>query len=289
MRKGSNRKDDAVQEARVARLRDFHPPSLEAIERRRAQLWLRMALGLVAVVGSTTFLSAWGADRVFVLEASEVRSAILVVALISLMVAAVREVWLSRLTRELTNERVLTAALTARLHEVELLLEAGREMNAQLELPILLETILRSATDLLQAGGGSVMLLHGDELVTAAARGRDEARDARVLLGEGVVGRVALRREPVLIDGYADADGFPGLADREPYVRSAMCLPLVHGDRMQGVLNVNAPSGSAFTEHDLRALSVFADQAAMAIAHALELERARSGIADLRLRERGTG
>ena len=43
----------------------------------------------------------------------------------------------------LTNERVLTAALTNRLHEVSLLLDAGKQMNAVLELNELLDTILR--------------------------------------------------------------------------------------------------------------------------------------------------
>ena len=39
-----------------------------------------------------------------------------------------------------------------------------------LELPELLETILRSACELLDATGGSVMLVEGDELVTLCVR-----------------------------------------------------------------------------------------------------------------------
>jgi putative methionine-R-sulfoxide reductase with GAF domain len=281
--------DARRRDARVAGLRDFQTPSLEAIEHRRAQLWLRVAIGLVAVVVASTFLSTWGAGRVFVLEAGEVRSTILGIGLAAFVVAAIREVRLSRLTRELTDERVLTAALTTRLNEVELLLEAGREMNAQLELTTLLETILRSATDLLNAEGGSVMLLEGDELVTVQARGRDEARDARVFLGEGVAGRVAVRREPVLIEGHARPDGFPGLPDRPPYVDSAMCVPLLHDDHLEGVLNVNAPIGLAFTQHDLRALAVFGQQAAMAIVNARRYEAERSQVAELRQHVREVG
>ncbi|HEX6845015.1 MAG TPA: hypothetical protein VF235_07870, partial [Actinomycetota bacterium] len=193
--KGTLRADEAARRgARLAGLRDFQTPSLEAIERRRAQLWLRVAVGLVVVVAATVYLSAWGTERALVLHAGGLRTLVLIVGIGGFSVAAVREVRLARLTRELTDERVLTAALTTRLNEVELLLQAGREMNAQLELPVLLETMLRSATELLQAGGGSVMLLDGDELVTTAARGREEAAGARVHLGEGVAGLVALRR-----------------------------------------------------------------------------------------------
>jgi putative methionine-R-sulfoxide reductase with GAF domain len=270
-------------------LRDFQTPSLEAIERRRAQLWLRVAVGLVVVVAATLYLTTWGADRVLALHAGELRTIVLALGVGAFVVAAVREVWLARLTRELTDERVLTAALTTRLNEVELLLQAGREMNAQLELPTLLETMLRSATDLLQAEGGSVMLLDGDELVTVAARGREEAAGARVHLGEGVAGLVALRRDPALIDGFADPEGFPGVAEREPYVESSMCVPLVHEDHLEGVLNVNAPIGQAFTQHDLRALAVFGEQAAMAIANARRYESERSQVAELRTRPREVG
>ena len=290
MRRDQAAPDDTLRrEAHVAGLRDFETPSLEAIERRRAQLWLRVAVGLVVVVGAVAFLSTWGPDRVIVLDAGELRGAVLGFGLLSFLVAAVREVWLSRLTHTLTDERVLTAALTTRLHEVEILLQAGREMNAQLELPALMETVLRSATELLEAEGGSVMLLEGDALVTVVARGRDEAREARVYLGEGVAGYVALRREPALIHGHAGPDGFPGLVEREPYVESAMCVPLVSEERLEGVLNVNAPIGQAFTQHDLRALSIFGEQAAMAIANARRYEAERSEVAELRTRTREAG
>ena len=57
-----------------------------------------------------------------------------------------KEFHLGRITHMLTDERVLTAALTNRLHEVTLLLEAGKAINAELELPAVIETILRSAT-----------------------------------------------------------------------------------------------------------------------------------------------
>ena len=197
---------------------------------------------------------------------------------------------LGRATRMLTDERVLTAALTNRLHEVSLLLDAGRAMNQLLELPELLETVLRSACELLDANGGSMMLVEGDELVTLCVRGREEAVGARLRLGEGVAGHVALRREPVLIEGHVDPKEFPGLADREPYVESAMSLPLVHRDEVVGVLNVNAAADYAFTEYDLRAVAVFAEQAAAAIANARLYEAERAHVAELiELRHRQLG
>src|SRR5439155_10159 len=120
----------------------------------------------------------------------------------------------------------------------------------------LLETVLRSACELLDANGGSMMLVEGDELVTLCVRGREEAVGARLRLGEGVAGHVALRREPVLIEGHVDPQEFPGLADRAPYVESAMSLPRVHRDEGVGVLDVNAAADCAFTEYDLAAVPI---------------------------------
>jgi GAF domain-containing protein len=288
MRRDTNRSEllEHRRRAKVAALREFETPSLESIERRRAQMWVRTAIVLVVVVVGVGVLAGMSDDRAIVITADGMRSAFLAFGVAFAVWAAIQEHRFGKLARDLTDERVLTAALTTRLNEVEVLLAAGREMNAVLELPRLLETILRSATDLLGAGGGSLMLAQDAELVAVRVRGREEALGTRIRLGDGVAGHVALRREPILIDGQVDPDVFPGLPERDPYVDSAMSVPLVHEDELLGVLNVNAPLGHAFTQHDLRALAVFAEQAAAAIANANRYEAERSQVAELRhLRE----
>lgn len=285
-RPGRSDATEPRRKASVASLRGFETPSLEAIERRRAQLWFRTAGVLIAAVVAVWLLAAWPEGQRLILTADALRTVFLAAAGCFALAAGLQERELTRLSRDLTDERVVTAALTTRLNEVEVLLVAAREMNAVLELPRLLETILRSATDLLEAGGGSLMLVEDTELVVVQARGRQEALGTRVRLGDGIAGHVALRREPILIDGQVDPDVFPGLTDREPYVDSAMSVPLAAEGSLFGVLNVNAPSGRAFTQHDLRALSVFAEQAAGAIANAHRYEAERSQVAELRhLRE----
>lgn len=262
--------------ASVASLRGFQTPSLEAVEQRRSQLVTRTTAALVAVVVGVLILSTWPQDQALSFPASTMRTIFLVLAAGFFAFSARQEMNLGRLSRMLTDERVLTAALTNRLHEVELLSQAGREMNAILEMPVLLRTILVTATELLEAGGGSVMLLREGELEIAQTSGRDELLGQRVRLGEGVAGQVALRREPILIDGTVDRVAFPGLAERAPYVDSSMSVPLIHADRLVGVLNVNAPEGHAFTQHDLRALAVFAGPAAGAIENATRFEAQRA-------------
>jgi two-component system, OmpR family, sensor histidine kinase KdpD len=273
--------DRPSREARIAGLRDFRTPSLEAVERRRMQLWFLTTVTLVFVAIGVLVLATWTSQASVVLSAPVVRlSALLLVGIFCAYVVE-KEMRLWRVTRMLTDERVLIASLTNRLHEVSLLLDAGRRLSSLLDLTEILETVLRSACDLLDANGGSVMLVEGDELVTVCVRGREEALGARIRLGDGVAGHVALRREPILIEGHVDPTEFPGLADREPYVQSAMSLPLVHHDVVVGVLNVNAAVGRAFTEYDLRAVSVFAEQAASAVANAERFEAERRHVAEL--------
>jgi putative methionine-R-sulfoxide reductase with GAF domain len=276
----SSEPDRVQRDARIAGLRDFQTPSLEAVEQRRRQLWVRTASALAAVAVLAVALAMVPSDTA---PAGTSRALLLVLAVVGsfFLWAFHKQAALERLTRSLTDERVLTAALTNRLHEVSLLLDAGKQMSAHLELDEVLYSILRSACELLDATGGSVMLVEETDLVTVCAIGRDAAAGQRERLGEGVAGYVAIRREPVLIDGHADPELFPGLALRPPYVESSMSVPLVHRAELQGVLNVNAPIGRSFTEYDLRALSVFAEQASIAVANARLYEAERAHVAAL--------
>jgi putative methionine-R-sulfoxide reductase with GAF domain len=272
--------DRVQRDARIAGLRDFQTPSLEAVEQRRRQLWVRTASALAAVAVIAVALTTLPSEAT---PAGTNTALVVVLAVVGsfFLWAFHKQAALERLTRSLTDERVLTAALTNRLHEVSLLLDAGKRMSAHLELDQVLDSILRNACELLDATGGSVMLVEQTDLVTVCALGRDVAVDQRMRLGEGVAGYVALRREPVLIDGQVDPELFPGLVLREPYVESSMSTPLVHRAELQGVLNVNAPIGRSFTEYDLRALSVFAEQASIAIANARLYEAERAHVAAL--------
>lgn len=263
-------------------LRAFRTPSLEAVERRRLQLWFLSSLLLMSVVLGLVALSIWPRASVRLLDLPSLRIAIVLLTVAFCVYSIEKEIHLQRLARLLTDERVLTTALTNRLHEVALLLEAGRAMNSQLELHAVLDTILRSATELLTASSGSIMLADDEDLVVSAVIGNAAAAESRERIGEGIAGYVAKTREPILINGAADELDFPGLVERRPYVDSALSVPLVHRDEVLGVLNVNAERDDAFTPYDLRAVSVFAEQAAAAIANARLYEAERAHVAELR-------
>jgi two-component system, OmpR family, sensor histidine kinase KdpD len=271
------------REARVVGLRDISTPSLEAVERRRLQLWAVTVVLLLAVsVGVAVLSTLRGAPGGAVVTPSALRVAVILLSLGFGGYALEKELHLRKLSRLLLDERVLTTALTNRLHEVSLLLDAGKAMNSVLELPAVLETILRSAMDLLDARSGSIMLLEKpDELVVVLARGNEAAVGGRVRVGSGIAGRVAQTREALLIDGRADKSSFPGLSEREEEVESALSVPLVNRNVLFGVLNVNAGPDRQYSEYDLRALSLFAEQAAVAIANSRLYETERQHVAQL--------
>ena len=81
-------------------------------------------------------------------------------------------------------------------------------------------------------------------------------------LGDGAIGRAAEQRRIVQVaDVAADPHSLPSL----PGTRSEMAVPLLAGERLIGVLDVQSARTHAFAERDVTVLGVLADQVAMAI------------------------
>ncbi len=82
-----------------------------------------------------------------------------------------------------------------------------------------------------------------------------------------MVGWTALHRRPrIALDVGKDAVRFAN--PLLPYTRSEMTLPLMVGERLLGVLNVQSTEEAAFDEDDIRTLQSMADQLAIAIENA---------------------
>jgi two-component system sensor histidine kinase KdpD len=277
------------REARVVGLRGFNTPSLEAVERRRLQLWIVSTVLLIAVSLGVVALSISPATPPTWLPPSVLRISILFMTVAFCFYSIEKEIHLHRLAKLLVDERVLSTALTNRLHEVSLLLESGRAINSALDLQTVLHTILSSASELLEGASGSIMLREGEELVVACVLGNDVPQGERVLVGAGIAGHVLEASESLLVEGAADPDRFPGLSPNGSRIDSSMSAPLVNRGEVLGVLNVNAAPGRGFTEYDLRAMSVFAEQAASAISNARLYEAERQNVSELMRMDRLKG
>ncbi len=279
-----------AEQARMAGLREFEAPSLEAVDRRRSQLWTIATITVIALAvsfaGYSYVLRFLGyedtTDRLF----PWMRVALLVSAGLFCAYLFEKEAALRKLTKMLVDERVVTAALSNRLRELTALTDAAKAINSTLELDDVLGVILTSALGLLGGTEGSIMLLdeNGEFLETYCYRGSSDRYEtqSRLRVGQGVAGYVAANRQAVVVQGKPDPEVFVDVPDKEVDIHSAMCVPLISRGRLLGVLNINdTEGGREFSDYDLRTLKLFADHAAVAIANATLYEKERANVAKL--------
>ncbi len=95
--------------------------------------------------------------------------------------------------------------------------------------------------------------LRGDTLVVGAFQGRPAC--TRIALGQGVCGTAAARRETVIVE---DVHAFPGHIACDPASRSEIVVPLIRGDRLLGVLDVDSPLPARFDARDRTGLEAMA-------------------------------
>src|SRR2546430_12198144 len=136
----------------------------------------------------------------------------------------------------------------------------------------LLQSVIDVARAIFGAEASSIFMLdeEADELIFQAVSGRGEGFlvGRRFPASGGIAGWVATSGEPMVVDDLSRNPAFDrDRAESTHYVpNSLMAAPLVHGERILGVLEVLDPtpqSRSSLNELDL--LAMFAQQAATAL------------------------
>jgi GAF domain-containing protein len=147
----------------------------------------------------------------------------------------------------------------------------------------LLQSVVDVARAIFKARASSTFLLdeETDELVFAAVSGEGSDRlvGTRFPSSTGIAGWVLVTRQPlVLEDVGADSRFARDLAEETGYVpKGLMAVPLLHGERALGVLEVlDRPESSKSTLAESDLLGLFANQAALALDLLLAARRARS-------------
>jgi len=153
------------------------------------------------------------------------------------------------------------------------LYDVSQALASSLDLTETLDTVLNSASELLDAPVCSVMLLdrQAGELVIKAARGfwPGDALYERIKPGEGLAGRAA-QTGMALTSSDISRDGRFKFRERarEEGLRTAIAAPLAARGRTLGVINLYRKSDREFTEADRRLLTSLANSAAVAIENA---------------------
>ena len=133
----------------------------------------------------------------------------------------------------------------------------------------LLENSLRGILELFNAQRGSIFLLNagGKELVLKTALGMkvDEQKRMVKRLGEGIVGKVAELKEPLLVGDIAADKRFKNYQSRRSYNSpSFICSPLLIKDKLIGVINIaDKQSGKPFGREELQLLDFLSSQVAL--------------------------
>jgi len=95
--------------------------------------------------------------------------------------------------------------------------------------------------------------MKGGGLVLGAFQGKPAC--VRIALGAGVCGTAARDRGTIVVP---DVDAFPGHIACDSASRSEIVIPLLRGDVVLGVLDVDSPRLSRFDEEDARGLEALA-------------------------------
>jgi len=187
----------------------------------------------------------------------------------------------------LTELQQKNEELSDRLEEINALYEAGKSLVSTIELNELLRTIIRLATSVLHAKIGSIMLIDEDgaHLSIAAAIGLEDevVRTTRLPIGSSIAGYVAKTKEPLFVTNVEDDPRFKRENRQERYgPASLLSVPLTVKDIVIGVINIaHKTSGEEFGEHDLKLMTMFAAQAAVAIDNAATFQLLKRRVAEL--------
>ena len=133
----------------------------------------------------------------------------------------------------------------------------------------LLEKSLRRTMQLVGATRGSIFLLDpsGKDLTLTTAIGlkKDEQKQMVKKMGEGIIGHVAKRKLPIVVDDIETDDRFHDFKARKSYrTPSFICAPLLIKDKLIGVINItDKESGLRFTKNEMQLLDFLSSQIAL--------------------------
>lgn len=175
------------------------------------------------------------------------------------------------------------AALIQHLKEISTWVSSVHDLDK------LLELIIESAASVVKAKAASLLLVEAKSntlyFQVATGEKKNEVKDYRVKMGQGIAGHVALSGEPLLIEDvskdprwYKEISESLGLE-----TQSIACVPLRLGKEIIGVVQlIDKEDGRPIKSIDMTLLDEFASLAALAIRNAQNIQETKREIRDLR-------
>jgi PAS domain S-box-containing protein len=177
--------------------------------------------------------------------------------------------------QDITERREAQAQIEKRATEMETVAEVGAEASASLEIEKLLWNVSELTKERFDLYHVHVYLLNpaGDVLELAAGSGDagkrmvEAGHRIRVDSPASLVARSVRDRTTVVVNNVVDEPGFlpnPLL----PATRSEMAIPMIVGNKVIGVLDVQSSELNRYDDQDVRVQSTLASQVAVAVNNA---------------------
>ncbi len=177
--------------------------------------------------------------------------------------------------RDITEHKLTQEALARKAREMAALLGTSLDINALPDLSSLLYAIIEKATGLLGITMGGLYLVRPDgqslELVIGYNLGKDYSGTI-LRFGEGLSGQVAQTGEAMMVADYRQWEHRAAIYN-DISIKRVLAVPLRIKGKVIGVINItDDQTTGSFTQEDIQLVSLFADQAALAIENARLLE-----------------
>jgi diguanylate cyclase (GGDEF)-like protein len=161
--------------------------------------------------------------------------------------------------------------LWRRVQQLDVLYDIMTDITGNLDRDTVLKAIVERTIALLRVTHGMIALYDPEQnnlqIHYSVGMNRDYA-GMRIAPGEGVIGRVAQTRQPLVVYDYNRWEGRTSLFQEMPS-SNVLGVPLLSGDELIGTLSAGDFNlKRVFTDDDIRLLSIFAQQATIAIKNA---------------------
>src|SRR6185312_7770028 len=179
----------------------------------------------------------------------------------------------SRIAVSIENARLYTRVVR-QANNLALLNEISRDLTSILNLDQLLKRIGDLLLKIIDYQMFSILLLDEDKQKLVhrfSVRFKENIQLKHdIPLGRGLVGAAAQEKKPVLVPDVTKDHRY---IKANPETRSELCVPLIHKDKVIGVLDLEHTRKGFFTEEHVRTMTTLAAQIAIAVENASLYER----------------
>lgn len=159
------------------------------------------------------------------------------------------------------------------LDELNLLYQVSQSIASDIDLRSLLRTIIEKVTQLVDSESASLLLVdevHKELYFETPSNNSQELRSYRMPMDQGFAGWVVTHGQGLIVDDPQNDARFYRQVDSDisHQTRNILTVPVRSRERTVGVIQAVNKRNGPFTEHDLRTLSMLANQAAISIENA---------------------